>query len=159
MADNSDQYSSTASNGNGNRSGRKTNSRPHSRNEGRRDISAGNKNPSTGPATAADHDSPPGQNNQRRGSTQRAGNPTGRKPNDPASNQARRASDVGMSRPYCTFIYLLGCILMIVYETIQARHQEAITPSVVAFMPPKGACNREAKESLVSTKMPAPRAR
>ncbi|PLW31542.1 hypothetical protein PCANC_17125 [Puccinia coronata f. sp. avenae] len=94
---NSDQYSSTASNGNGNRSGRKTNSRPHSRNEGRRDISAGNKNPSTGPATAADHDSPPGQNNQRRGSTQRAGNPTGRKPNDPASNQARRASDVGPS--------------------------------------------------------------
>ncbi|WAQ84931.1 hypothetical protein PtA15_5A504 [Puccinia triticina] len=99
MADNSDQYSSAASNGNGNRTGRKPNSRPHSRNEPRRDSSTSNKKPSNGPSTTTgDRDSPPGQNNQRRSSVQRVGNPAGgRKPNDPPAPQARRASDVGPS--------------------------------------------------------------
>lgn len=101
MADNSDQHSSTTSNGNGSRNGRKSNSRPHSRNEGRLDGSTGAKNSSNGPAKTSDRDSPTGQNNQRRGSAQRVANPTGRKANDPPPVQARRASDVGKSRVWC----------------------------------------------------------
>jgi len=98
MADNSDQHSSTTSNGNGSRNGRKSNSRPQSRNEGRHEGSTGAKNASNAPAKSSDRDSPTGQNNQRRGSGQRGGgNPPGRKANDPPPAQARRASDVGPS--------------------------------------------------------------
>jgi hypothetical protein len=115
MADNSDQYSSTASNGNGNRSGRKTNSRPHSRNETQRDSSTGNRK---GPSAAGDRDSPPGPNNQRRSSVQRIGNSGGgRKANEPPPPQARRASDTGMSNLiFIRFPFL--CLCLIAYDCI-----------------------------------------
>ncbi|KAI7954609.1 hypothetical protein MJO28_005009 [Puccinia striiformis f. sp. tritici] len=92
MADNSDQYS------NGNHGGRKTNSRPNSRNETSRDRPTGNRKTSNGAPSNSDRDSPPGPNNQRRSSVQRVGNSAGgRKPNDPPAAQARWASDVGPS--------------------------------------------------------------
>ncbi|KAI7950178.1 hypothetical protein MJO28_008999 [Puccinia striiformis f. sp. tritici] len=98
MTDNSDQHSSSASHGNGNRSGRKSNSRPNSRNENSRDRSTGNKKPSNGPASTSDRDSSPGHNSQPRNSAQRGGNSLGgRRPNDPPPPQARRVSDGGSS--------------------------------------------------------------